>query len=319
MLTFDDFKPISIEDRAFFAAHYAKYPQVHSDNTFTNMVCWNHYAHYRYAYVNDSILISSTIDGVPRFRPPVGPRDPELMADLFRLGNEMSDCTPLVLIDPSTAEWMKTTFGNPDIVPDRDHFEYVYRAQDLAELPNGTYHSTRRQLNKFRKNNVYTVDPITAGNSGEVKEFLDHWCQWKQSGGDEVLANEKTAVLFAVDHFAELGLSGLLIRVGGKIGAMSIFERLNEDTALVHFEKGIEDYEGIYKAINAETAAVLAKDFEFINRESDMGVAGLREAKTRYHPHHMVEVNTLRNRCVGECCTEVQSCSLSGDRAPVRW
>ncbi len=155
------------------------------------------------------------------------------------------------------------------------------------------------------------MEPISAGNSGEVKEFLVKWCQWKQCEGDEVLENEKDAVLFAVDHFAELGLSGLLIRVDGKIGAMSIFERLNADTALVHFEKGIEDYEGIYKAINAETAAVLAKDFEFINRESDMGVAGLREAKTRYHPHHMVEVNTLRNRCVGECCTEVQSCSLS--------
>ena len=146
---------------------------MHSDNTFTNMVCWNHYAHYRYAYVNDSILISSTIDGVPRFRPPVGPRDPALMADLLRLGNEMSDCTPMVLIDPSTAEWMTSAFGHPDIVPDRDHFEYVYRAQDLAELPNGTYHSTRRQLNKFRKNYAYTLEPISAGNSSEVKEFLD--------------------------------------------------------------------------------------------------------------------------------------------------
>jgi hypothetical protein len=292
---------------------------VHSDNTFTNMVCWNHYAHYRYAYVRDSLLIMSTIDGVPRFRPPIGPRDPELMADLLRLGNDVSDCTPMVLIDPPTAVWMTSAFGQPDIVPDRDHFEYVYLAKDLAELPNGTYHSTRRQLSKFRKNYAYTLEPITAGNSHEVEEFLVKWCQWKQCEGDQVLENEKDAVLYAVDHFAELLLSGLLIRVDGKIGAMSIFEPLNSDTALVHFEKGLEEYEGIYKAINAETAAVLAKSFEFINRESDMGVAGLREAKTRYHPHHMVEIYTLRNRCVGELCTEVQSCSLSGDRAPMRW
>jgi len=319
MITLDDFKPVRLEDREFFAAHYAKYPQVHSDNTFTNMICWNHYAHYRYAYVNGSLLIASTIDGVPRFRPPVGPRDPELMADLIRLGDEVSDCTPMVLIDPPTAEWMTSAFGQQDIVPDRDHFEYVYRAKDLAELPNGTYHSTRRQLNRFRKNNAYTVEPIAAGNTDDVKEFLDKWCQWKQAEGDEVLANEKEAVLYAVDHFEELKLSGLVIRVDGKIGALSIFERLNANTALVHFEKGIEDYEGIYKAINAETAAVLAKDFEFINRESDMGVAGLREAKTRYHPHHMVEVNTLRYKCVGECCSDVQSCSLSGPPESVRW
>jgi hypothetical protein len=283
------------------------------------MICWNHYAHYRYAQVNGSLLISSTIDGVPRFRPPVGPRDPELMADLIRLGNEVSDCTPMVLIDAATADWMTTALGQPDIVPDRDHFEYVYRAKDLAELPNGTYHSTRRQLNKFRKNYACKVEPISNENRGDVEEFLLKWCEWKQCEGDQVLENEKDALLFAVDHFTDLKLSGLLIRVDGKIGAMSIFERLNADTALVHFEKGIEDYEGIYKAINAETAAVLAKDFEFINRESDMGVAGLREAKTRYHPHHMVEIYTLRNRCVGESCTELQPCPLTGDRASMRW
>jgi hypothetical protein len=319
MIRLDDFKPVRLEDREFFAGHFAKYPQVHSDNTFTNMICWNHYAHYRYAYVNESLLILSTIDGVPRFRPPVGPRDSELMADLLRLGNEVSDCTPMVLIDQSTAEWMTSALGPQDIVPDRDHFEYVYRAKDLAELPNGTYHSARRLLNKFRKNNACTVEPISAGNSREVEEFLVKWCEWKQCEGDQVLENEKDALLFAIDHFAELQLSGLLIRVDGKIGAMSVFERLNADTALVHFEKGLEDYDGIYKAINAETAAVLAKDFEFINRESDMGVAGLREAKTRYHPHHMVEIYTLQNRCVGECCTEVKSCSITGDRASMRW
>ena len=49
MLSLDDFRPVTLEDRACSRAHYALYPQTHSDNTFTNMVCWNHYAHYRYA------------------------------------------------------------------------------------------------------------------------------------------------------------------------------------------------------------------------------------------------------------------------------
>lgn len=319
MLSVNDFRPVRLEDREFFTALYAQYPQEHSDNTFTNMACWNSYAHYSYAQVEDSVIIASTIDGITRFRPPIGPSNPVLMADLIRLGNEVSDCTPMVLIDGSTAEWMNASFGPLDIVPDRDHFEYVYRAKDLAELPNGTYHSTRRQLNKFKRNFDYRVEPVSSDNSNEVKEFLDQWCEWKQCEGDRVLENEKDAVLYAIDHFVDLKLSGLLIRVEGKIGAMSIFERLNADTALVHFEKGIEDYEGIYKAVNAETAAVLAKDFEYINRESDMGVAGLREAKTRYHPHHMVEVYTLRNPCIGEPCSSVQACSVSGTRISPRW
>src|SRR5665647_3833532 len=51
MLSPDDFMPVTLADRDFFTRHYELYPQTHSDNTFTNMVCWNHYAHYTYAYV----------------------------------------------------------------------------------------------------------------------------------------------------------------------------------------------------------------------------------------------------------------------------
>jgi len=71
---------------------------------------------------------------------------------------------------------------------------------------------------------------------------------------------------------------------------MALFEPLNETTALVHFEKGLPDCEGIYKSINQETAKLLLDRFPYINRESDMGVSGLREAKMRYHPDHMIEV-----------------------------
>ena len=86
----------------------------------------------------------------------------------------------------------------------------------------------------------------------------------------------------------------MIIRVFSKIGAMSLFEPLNADTALVHFEKGLPECEGIYKVVNAETASLLTKKYPYINRESDLGIHGLREAKMRYHPDHMVEVYSLK-------------------------
>ena len=176
----------------------------------------------------------------------------------------------------------------------RNHFEYVYRASDLAELPGKNYLKIRSQINRFRKNCSHTVEPITAENRVEVMEFLVKWCEWKGCENDLVLAHEKEAVFYAIEHFTELPLRGLMIRVNSQVAAISLFERLNEDTALVHFEKGLPDCEGIYKAINMETAALLAGEVEYINRESDLGVAGLREAKMRYHPHHMVEVWSLK-------------------------
>jgi hypothetical protein len=294
MLEQVDFRPVTLADRAFFQHHYTLYPQTHSDNTFTNMVCWNQIAQYRYAHVNGNVILASTIAGVTRFRPPIGPRDPALMKDLIRFAMEIGDDTPIVLIDPQTVQWMKEIDPALTLVPDRNHFEYVYRASDLAELPGKNYLKIRSQINKFRKNCGHTVEPITAGNRQEVMEFLVKWCEWKGCENDFVLAHEKEAVFFAIEHFTELPLRGLLIRVNSQVAAISLFERLNEDTALVHFEKGLPDCEGIYKAINAETAALLAGEVTYINRESDLGVAGLREAKMRYHPHHMVEVWSLK-------------------------
>ena len=107
MLCEEDFKPVTLADREFFERHSELYPQTHSSNTFTNMVCWNHFTQYRYAYVNGNIIISGTTGGITRFHPPIGPRDPELMRELIQLAMKVSDNTPLIFIDPDTALWIR--------------------------------------------------------------------------------------------------------------------------------------------------------------------------------------------------------------------
>ena len=49
---------------------------------------------------------------------------------------------------------------------------------------------------------------------------------------------------------------------------------------------------GAYAIINYEFARYLREkypDIRFLDREEDMGIEGLRIAKERYFPHHMVE------------------------------
>ncbi|MDD1705557.1 MAG: phosphatidylglycerol lysyltransferase domain-containing protein [Methanoregulaceae archaeon] len=290
MLSSSDFSPVTLADRHLFLSHYRKFPQVHSDNTFTNMICWNPYAHYRYAHVNENLLISSTIEGKTSFRPPIGPRDPGILSDLLELCTREGDENPLALVDAAQRAWILSEYPALPLHLDRNYFEYVYRSDDLASLPGKDYLSIRRHLNKFRRNCKPVVEPVSSRNRDEVNEFLIEWCEWKNCDGEPFLSHEKDALTCALSSMEELGLSGLLIRVVGKVGAISLFEPLNEETLVVHFEKGLPDCEGIYKAINAETAFYARDRFRFINRESDMGVLGLREAKMRYHPHHMVEV-----------------------------
>ncbi len=292
MLTSGDFTPVTLGHRDLFRVHYETYPQVHSDNTFTNMVCWNHFAHYAFAHRGENIILSSTIDGKTRFRMPVGPQDREILSDLFSLAiREGEEEFPLAILDRGNELWMRSLYPDITLHPQTQYFEYVYRASDLAMLTGKPYLNIRHQLNRFRRNCSPVVERIGDPNLKEAREFLVEWCEWKDCEGEPILENEKEAVFYAIDHFAYLGIMGLAIRVAGKIGAISLFERLNSDTALTHFEKGLPDCEGIYKAINAETAKSLVDEgYRFINRESDMGVPGLREAKMRYHPDHMVEV-----------------------------
>ena len=172
----------------------------------------------------------------------------------------------------------------------RDYFDYVYLSSDLAELSGSTYSKIRNRLNKFKRNYNYSTEQISEENMDEVMRFLDRWCLWRDCGSDPLLENERKAILYSMSHFFDLDLSGLIICIDDEIEAIVVYEEMNPGTAIVHYEKGSPDFDGIYKAINQETAKILQKDFKFINRESDMGIPGLRKAKISYRPDHMVEL-----------------------------
>ena len=46
---------------------------------------------------------------------------------------------------------------------------------------------------------------------------------------------------------------------------------------------------GLYQAINRDFILNEFKDTEFVNREEDLGIEGLRKAKNEYHPDHFAE------------------------------
>ncbi|NTU99663.1 MAG: DUF2156 domain-containing protein, partial [Methanoregulaceae archaeon] len=204
-----------MDDKEVFTAHYQRYPPVHSDNTFANIICWNHYAHYCYARKANDIILSSTIEGRTKFRPPSGPRNGALLTEVIELCVEAGDETPLVLIDQEAKDWLNEEFPDLPLYPDRNYFEYIYLASDLAMLPGRNYLGIRRHLNKFRKNCHPDVETIGKENKTEVTEFLVEWCEWKNCDSEPFLFHEREAIMRAMDYLDAIGLSGMLIRVVG--------------------------------------------------------------------------------------------------------
>lgn len=294
MVRTSDFKDVEIHHRDLFRDHYRKYPIDHSDYLHGIMCTWKHYMKYSFARIDESIVILGEHDGQYFLRPPIGPDDENVLNEVIDLSVEQGWEPLLAMVGERSRNLIERTYPKGDLEYDRDYFDYVYLSEELRDLPGKPYLKIRNYLNKFRKNNDHSVETITNGNKKEIKDFLVRWCEQKGCSEDPFLLQERQATMFGIENIFDLGLEGLCIRVNGQVEALSIFEEMSDDIAVIHFEKATFDIPGLYQAINNEAAAFLSERFRFIDRESDMGVPGLRKAKEKYRPHHMLKVSELR-------------------------
>jgi len=294
MLSLDDFKLIELKDIDLFKKFNSKYPQYHSDYLFTTMISWMDYAKYHFTEYKKNLIIYTMIDNKIRFRPPIGIRDKKIFDEVFNLAKKSDASSPVGAIDFKTKNWILENYHNLVLIPHRDYFDYIYKSSDIADLEGSKYSKIRNRLNKFKRKYEYEIEFISNENIDQVGEFLKRWCIWKDCESDPLLENEKKAVMFSMDNFFKLELEGIVIKINDKIEAISVYEGMNDEMAVIHYEKASPYYDEIYKAINNEAAKFLKNNYRFINRESDMGIKGLRKAKMSYKPDHMIELYHIK-------------------------
>ena len=93
-------------------------------------------------------------------------------------------------------------------------------------------------------------------------------------------------------HFEALSLLGGAIVVDHQIIAFTYGSPITHQTFCVHAEKADVRYEGIFSVISQEFARRIPQQYDYINREEDLGIPGLRKSKMSYHPCHLLEKNT---------------------------
>jgi len=165
----------------------------------------------------------------------------------------------------------------------------VYRVGDLAELSGRRYHKKRNLVRRCLDAYDCQYESITGQNVAECMEMQDRWCEARRCGREPGLCAEYVAIREAFTHDEELQLIGGGVRVEGRIEAYAIGEQLGSGTAVCHFEKAMPGFGGLGQVINQWFAKYSLSEFEFVNREQDLGIPGLRQAKQSYYPHHMVE------------------------------
>ena len=125
--------------------------------------------------------------------------------------------------------------------------------------------------------------------SGMCSELEAEWCKANNCDQHEGTGNERRALVYALHNFEELGLTGGILHVDGKIAAFTFGMPINQDTFGVHVEKADTSIDGAYAMINYEFANHIPEQYVYLNREEDLGIEGLRKAKLSYQPAIILE------------------------------
>ena len=288
-----EFQPIGTEHKRIYEACLPREEARGCEYSFANLFLWGR---QRIAFLNGMVTVFSQFDRKSVYLFPVGNGDIKKTLDAIIHDASVRDIpcrlTGLTAEDCSTLERLYPNRFR--FHTDRNGFDYVYAIEDLSELAGRKYQRKRNHLNRFFQQHPGAVtEPVTEENTQEVAAMAEQWYTLRmQEDPTRDFHMERSALHKALQHRQTLGMEGLLLRVDGKIAAMTLGTPLSETVFDVHFEKALDRYDGAYAAINRAFARYLREKYPaiaYLNREDDMGLEGLRKAKLSYYPAYLQE------------------------------
>lgn len=288
-----DFQPLTLEDRERFEPYLLTGEERGCEYSFANLYLWGR---QRAAVVGDQLLLFSQFNRRTVYPYPAGAGNKKealdaIIADASQRG---IPCRITGLNQDHIALIQREYPDRFRFHCDRDSYDYIYAIDDLADLKGKKYQKKRNHVNRFQVTYpYYTTEPITEHNLASVMEMAQQWyAQRLQEDPHGDYHMERSALMKALKHLKELNMESLVLRDGDDILAFTLGSRLSESTFDIHFEKARADIDGAYAVINCAFARYLRSkypDVQYLNREDDLGLEGLRKAKLSYYPHHLVE------------------------------
>lgn len=273
----------------------------HIDMTFyrfANVLMFAPSARYHYARTQGGLLVASMIPGrEPYCLFPLGVRD--LAAAIC----EACETLGSMVIEPIDAQMKAQLEAEcPGLFAFEDQpalCDYVYATQNLIALEGKAYHAKRNFINRFTAEYDYEYIRLTDENARTLCEPVAR--RWFEAHPDMIEPDfdERSAIAILLENFDALRLRGGALAVNGNVVGFTLGERMNATTAHIIIEKADVDYTGAYAVLNRDFLAHEWADTQFVNREEDMGLTGLRRAKQSYHP--LPQKMVYSARCIKHC------------------
>lgn len=188
------------------------------------------------------------------------------------------------------------TYFRAEEMPD-EFGEYLYDVENLASLP-GEFLSPKRNLiaqfqRKFPDHRIEVNEP---GRIPAARRLADRWFAAQDPPDSPELRHEADALDRAFRHWQDLGMDFLAVVCGDQIAAFSMLCPINSEVWGEPFEKADRRFKGASQFITSESARHLIGRAKFLNREQDLGIPGLRQAKRSYAPALFLKNYTLTPR-----------------------
>lgn len=296
MLTF---KTIELKDRDIINSYLKKQNYRASDLCFTNLFTWGKKFNTQFA-VSNNLLFIRFRDNNNRnsYLKPVGSGDIKEGIEMIIDDHKQFDSVFQIrgVTKEMISEIEEAMPGRFEYNLNRSVSDYIYTTEKLIHLKGKKLQSKRNHINRFKRENEWQYKSLT-GNSAlveECKSMLDKWMKINGEEKDPSLVYDDYATTQMLYNFEYLNLMGGLICVNSEIVAFSIGEKLTLDTVVVHVEKAFTTTHGAYNIINQQFVENEASEFTYVNREEDMGIDNLRQAKLSYQPDIILEKYNAR-------------------------
>lgn len=285
--------PLDFAHKKLVTGLVAKHnPQV-SELTFSNLIAWGKTHPVYISRIEDTLLLWRGPAKSGILLSPLGKLDAKGITLAFEMAGKMGDIAMFGRISENTANMLKDADPNLEVIEDRDSADYIYKQSAMSELPGRKLDGKRNLVRKFHKTVDAVYAPITDDLLPACADAQALWCDIRECSINADLDAENAAVEFILEHWSGLDLFGGAYLVEGEVAAFTVGEKLNEKTAVIHFEKGNTKFPGSYQAINQAFAQNALAGFEYINREQDLGIEGLRKSKMSYQPDHLLMKYTV--------------------------
>ncbi len=298
-----EYKKIEVRDKSIIQEFYDKTTQWFSEYTFSTHVAWNTGGYeYRYRVEDDTlyVIVEKLSAGRPIMLKPIclkselAPEDLSVIAG--REGIDLFLCIDQHYLETFNRDEWEEFF---EIGEDRRWGNYYYLSRELAEFKGSKFSKKRNLVKQFIRE--YSGDRVEVKRCSGVliRECIKLHEKWYEEKGDydnKMINREISALRTSLNEFKSLGLEGIGLFMKDELKAFAIYERLNAEAMVVHFEKVVRGYKGLPQYFLSRTAEIVRDEYKYINREGDMDDSGLRQAKQSNRPVFIERSYRLRLR-----------------------